>query len=249
LATLVADNGVTAISTTDVNGVRIAGLIIDAGTTNSSSLMQIGPAGASADHSADPTVLSDVYFRIGGAALGQATQTLQLNANNTIGDDLWLWRADHGNGVGWTSNTAANGLIVNGTNVTMYGLAVEHYQQYQVQWNGNGGRTYFYQSEMPYDPPNQAAWMNGNSDGWASYEVAPDVTSHQAWGLGVYCYFNATPSEIADHAIEVPNTTGVALHDAMDVSLGGVGTISHIVNSSGATVTSGSTVADLVSYP
>ena len=79
-----------------------------------------------------------------------------INSANVIGDDLWLWRADHGSGVGWSTNTAANGLIVNGANVTMYGLVVEHYQQYQVTWNGNGGRTYFYQSEMPYDPPNQA---------------------------------------------------------------------------------------------
>ncbi|MFE0461636.1 ricin-type beta-trefoil lectin domain protein [Kitasatospora sp. NPDC058965] len=249
LATLVADNGVTAISTADVGGVRIAGLIVDAGTTNSPTLVQIGPAGAGADHSADPTVLSDVFFRIGGAAVGKATQTLQVNANNTIGDDLWLWRADHGNGVGWTSNTAANGLVVNGAAVTMYGLAVEHYQQYQVRWNGNGGRTYFYQSEMPYDPPNQASWTNGGSNGWASYQVAPGVTDHQAWGLGVYCYFNVNPSTVADRAIEVPNTAGVKLHDSMDVSLGGTGTITHIVNSTGATVRSGSTVADLVSYP
>ncbi|MEY9938475.1 ricin-type beta-trefoil lectin domain protein [Streptacidiphilus sp. MAP5-3] len=249
LATLEADNGVTAISTADVGGVRIAGLIVDAGATNSPSLMQIGPAGASADHSADPNVLSDVYFRVGGAAVGKASQTLVVNNNSTIGDNLWLWRADHGNGVGWTSNTAANGLVVNGTDVTMYGLAVEHYQQYQVRWNANGGRTYFYQSEMPYDPPDQASWMNGGSDGWASYEVAPGVTDHQAYGLGVYCYFNVNPSEVADHAIEVPDTSGVALHDAMDVSLGGTGTIDHIVNGTGATVNSSSTVADLTSYP
>ncbi|RAG87257.1 hypothetical protein DN069_01600 [Streptacidiphilus pinicola] len=249
LATLVANNGSTAIATDDVGGVRIAGLIVDAGTTDSASLMQIGPSGASADHAADPNVLSDVYFRVGGATLGKADHTLDVNANNTIGDDLWLWRADHGNGVGWTSNTANNGLVVNGNDVTMYGLAVEHYQQYQTQWNGNGGRTYFYQSEMPYDPPNQAAWMNGNSNGWASYEVAPGVTDHQAYGLGVYCYFSSNPGEVADHAVEVPNTSGVSLHDVMDVSLGGTGTIDHIVNSTGATVSSGSTVADLTSYP
>ncbi len=84
-----------------------------------------------------------------------------------IGDHTWIWRADHGNGgtVGWTINTARNGLVVNGDNVTFYGLFVEHYQQYQTIWNGNGGRTYFYQNEMPYDPPNQAAYMNGSHAG------------------------------------------------------------------------------------
>ncbi|HTJ72130.1 MAG TPA: ricin-type beta-trefoil lectin domain protein, partial [Actinospica sp.] len=139
VATLVSNGGNTILSTADVNGIRIAGLLFDAGTTNSSTLVQIGPSGSSASHATDPTVLSDVFARIGGATVGKATQTLVVNSNNVIGDDLWLWRADHGNNgtVGWTTNTAANGLVVNGTNVTMYGLAVEHYQAVQVQWNGN----------------------------------------------------------------------------------------------------------------
>ena len=51
--------------------------------------------------------------------------------------------------------------MVNGDNVLATGLFVEHYQKYQVVWNGNGGKTIFFQNEMPYDPPNQAAWMNG----------------------------------------------------------------------------------------
>ncbi|QMU75766.1 ricin-type beta-trefoil lectin domain protein [Streptacidiphilus sp. PB12-B1b] len=251
LATLVANGGTTALSVADVNGVKVTGLIIDAGSTNSPVLMQVGPSGSSAGHAADPTVLSDVYFRIGGATVGKASETLQINSSNVIGDNMWLWRADHGNSgtVGWTTNTAANGLVVNGANVTLYGLAVEHYQQYQVQWNGNGGSTYFYQSEMPYDPPNQAAWMNGSSDGYASYKVGAGVTSHQAYGLGVYCYFDVNPAVTADHAIEAPDTSGVKLHDMVTVSLGGTGTIDHIVNGTGAAVDSGSTVADLVSYP
>jgi Ricin-type beta-trefoil lectin domain len=251
LATLVADNGVTAISVGDVNGVKITGLIVDAGPTNSSVLVQVGPPGSNANHASDPTVLSDVYFRIGGATVGQASETLQINSDNVIGDNMWLWRADHGNDgtVGWNTNPAANGLVVNGANVTLYGLAVEHYQQYQVQWNGNGGSTYFYQSEMPYDPPNQSAWMNGGSDGWASYKVASNVTSHQAYGLGVYCNFDVDPSVVADHAFEVPDVSGVGLHDMVTVSLGGTGTISHVVNETGGAVNSGNTVSDLVSYP
>jgi ricin-type beta-trefoil lectin protein len=247
LATLEADNGVTAMSTADVSGIRIAGLLFDAGTTNSPILLQVGPAGSSADHSADPTVLSDVFARIGGAAVGKATVSVEVNSNNVIGDDFWLWRADHGSGVGWTSNTAQNGLVVNGANVTMYGLAAEHYQQYAVVWNGNGGRTYFLQNELPYDPPNQASWMNGSTNGYAAYKVANNVTSHEAWGLGIYCYFNADPSIVADNAIEVPQTASVRLHDMVTVSLGGVGTISHIVNGRGGPSNSSTNVADLVS--
>jgi hypothetical protein len=249
LATIIPDNGVTAMNVADVDGVKVAGLLIDAGPTNSNTLMQVGPAGSAADHSANPTSLHDVFFRVGGAAVGKATQSLVVNSSNVIGDHMWIWRADHSNGVGWNVNTADTGLIVNGNNVTMYGLFVEHYQKYQTIWNGNGGRTYFYQNEMPYDPPNQAAWMNGSTQGYAAYKVGNSVTSHEAWGLGSYCYFNVNPAVVAAHAFEVPNTPGVKFHDMVTVSLGGTGTISHVINDSGAAVNSGHQVTDLVSYP
>nr|WP_063857110.1 MULTISPECIES: RICIN domain-containing protein [unclassified Kitasatospora] len=249
LATLIPDNGITAMTVADVDGVKIAGLLVDAGPVNSPVLMQIGPAGSAARHSADPTSLHDVFFRIGGAGVGRATQSLVVNSSDVIGDHMWIWRADHGNGVGWTSNTAATGLVVNGTDVTMYGLFVEHYQQHQVIWNGNGGRTYFYQNEMPYDPPNQAAWTNGSTKGYAAYKVADSVTTHEAWGLGSYCYFNVNPAVVAEHAFEVPNRSGVRFHDMVTVSLGGTGTINHVINSTGGPSNSGSNVANLVSYP
>src|SRR5215469_16398724 len=248
LTTLVSNGGNTILRTADVNGIRIGGLIFDAGTTNSSVLVQVGPSGPSASHASDPTVLSDIFARIGGATVGSATQTLQVNSNDVVGDDLWLWRADHGNPgtVGWTTNTAANGLVVNGANVTMYGLAVEHYQAVQVQWNGNGGADYFYQSEMPYDPPSQSAWMDGSSDGYPAIAVANSVTSFQAHGLGVY--FNVNPSVVSANALTSPTSSGVQWNDMVTVSLGGTGTIQHIINGNGATVNSGSTVADLTSY-
>ncbi|MDT5026274.1 MAG: hypothetical protein QOE61_2700 [Micromonosporaceae bacterium] len=176
LATVVPDNGATAMTDVDVDGVKVAGILFDAGTVNSAVLMEVGPGGSTTDHSANPTSLHDVFFRVGGAGVGKATVSLRVNSNNVIGDHKWIWRADHGSGVGWTSNTAANGLIVNGNNVTMYGLFVEHYQQYQTIWNGNGGRTYFYQNEIPYDVPNQASWMNGGTQGYAAYKVGASVT-------------------------------------------------------------------------
>ncbi|BFV55329.1 RICIN domain-containing protein [Kitasatospora sp. CMC57] len=249
LATLVPDNGITAMTVADVDGVKIAGLLIDAGPVDSPVLMRIGPAGATTRHTADPTSLHDVFFRIGGAGVGRATQSLVVNSSDVIGDHMWIWRADHGSGVGWTSNTAATGLVVNGTDVTMYGLFVEHFQQHQVIWNGNGGRTYFYQNEMPYDPPDQASWTNGGTRGYAAYKVADSVTTHEAWGLGSYCYFNVNPAVVAEHAFEVPNRSGVRFHDMVTVSLGGTGTINHVINGTGGPSNSASNVADLVSYP
>jgi hypothetical protein len=249
-ATLVPQNGVTPMSVADVNGVKIAGLLFDAGSVNSPNLLQIGPSGSTADHSADPTSIQDVFFRIGGAGVGTATNSLAVNSNNAIIDHIWAWRADHGSGVGWTSNTADTGLIVNGNDVTAYGLFVEHYQKYEVVWNGERGRTYFFQNEMPYDPPNQAAWMNGSTNGYAAYKVGANVTTHEGWGLGSYCYFNVDPSIHAAHAFEVPNASGVKFHDLLTVSLGGNGTIDHVINNTGgAAQGTATTPVNVVSYP
>jgi hypothetical protein len=249
LATLIPDGGITAMTTADVDGLKIAGVLFDAGSTNSQVLAEIGPSGASASHAANPITLSDVFFRVGGAGVGKATLSLRINSNDVIGDHSWIWRADHGSGVGWNSNTAANGLVVNGDNVTFYGLFVEHYQQYQTIWNGDGGRTYFYQNEMPYDPPNQAAYMNGSTQGWAAYKVADSVNTHEAWGLGSYCFFSANPSVVNARAFEVPVKAGVRFHNMVTVSLGGTGTISHVINNTGAAVNSGHQVTNLVSGP
>lgn len=147
-------------------------------------------------------------MRVGGAGIGRATRSLVINGNDVIGDHSWVWRADHGSGVGWTSNTADAGLVVNGANVTYYGLFVEHYQRYQVIWNGNGGRHTFFQNVMPYDVPDQGSWMNGSTRGYAAHEVGNRVTSHEAWGLGSCCYFSTNPSVVAERAFEVPVTTG-----------------------------------------
>ncbi|GAA4072909.1 RICIN domain-containing protein [Streptomyces shaanxiensis] len=249
LSTFIPDHGVTAMRVADVDGVKIAGVLFDAGTTNSSTLVEVGPGNSSASHAANPTSLHDVYFRVGGAAVGKATTSLVINSDNVIADHTWIWRADHGNGVGWTTNTGDTGLIVNGDNVTAYGLFVEHYQKYQTIWNGNGGRTYFYQNEMPYDPPNQASWMNGSTQGYAAYKVADTVTSHQAYGVGSYCYFNVNPSVAAERAIEAPNNGGVRFTSMVTVSLGGTGTIRHVVNNTGGPSNSTTNVANLTNYP
>ena len=58
--------------------------------------------------------------------LGKAGAGVAVNRGNVIGDHMWIWRADHGSGVGWISNAADTGLTVNGPDVTMYGLFVEH---------------------------------------------------------------------------------------------------------------------------
>jgi hypothetical protein len=250
--TLVPQNGVNAMQVADVDGVRIKGILFDAGTTNSQSLLTVGPSGSNANHAANPTTLQDVFFRIGGQIAGKATNSLIINSHNTIIDHTWAWRADHGNAgtFGWTINTADTGVVVNGNNVLATGLFVEHYQKYQVIWNGQGGRTIFFQNEMPYDPPNQASWMGPNGlNGYAAYKVAAGVTTHEAWGLGIYNFFNVNPSVNAHRGIEVPNTSGVRFHNMCTVSLNYQGTITHVINDTGGVTPPGTVPVNVVNYP
>jgi hypothetical protein len=123
--------------------------------------------------------------------------------------------------------------VVNGDDVTVYGLFVEHHQQFQVLWKGNGGRTYFYQSEIPYDPPDQLSYSSApGTNGWASYKVADSVASHEAWGLGIYSVF-IQPSVVLSRAIEVPRKPGIRFHHMITVALGNHGEISDVIDDKG----------------
>ncbi|GAA3220158.1 hypothetical protein GCM10010532_049640 [Dactylosporangium siamense] len=248
-ATIIPDNGVNAMDVADVDGVRIKGLLFDAGTTNSDTLLKVGLSKTGVSHAGNPTTIQDVFFRIGGMVGGKATNSLVVNTNNTIVDHTWAWRADHGSGVGWTVNTADTGLIVNGDNVLATGLFVEHYQKNEVIWNGANGRIIFFQNEMPYDPPNQAAWMNGSTQGYPAIKVASGVTTFEAWGLGSYCFFNVNNTVVSARAFEVPAVAGVKFHNMAVVSLGGVGTISHVINNTGAAANSTTNNVYLLNFP
>ena len=255
-ATLVPQNGVVPMTVADVPGVDISGLIFDAGPVNSPVLLQVGTPHAHKSDPSDVTALQDVFFRIGGAAAGKATVSLEVNSDNVILDDIWAWRADHGNGVGWTVNTADTGVVVNGDDVTAYGLFVEHFQKYEVIWKGNRGTVVFFQNEMPYDPPSQAAWMEAPGvDGWAAFKIADSVTSFSGYGMGSYSFFNQGIDIFAAHAFEVPDTLPPSsLHDLLTIFLDpsvGKGGILNVVNNTGGSSTAANpdTPVTVVSYP
>ncbi|MFI6864452.1 coagulation factor 5/8 type domain-containing protein [Streptomyces sp. NPDC050421] len=250
LATIIPDNGVTAIKVGDVDGVKLAGLLVDAGPTNSDTLIEVGPEGASASHAGNPTSLQDVFVRVGGAGAGKATTGMVINSNDTIVDHTWLWRADHGEGVGWETNRADYGLQVNGDNVLATGLFVEHFNKYDVRWSGERGKTIFFQNEKAYDAPNQAAIQNGSTKGYAAYKVDDSVTTHEGWGLGSYCYFNVDPTIRQDHGFQAPVKPGVKFHDLLVVSLGGQGQYEHVINDTGSPTSGTDTVpSQVVSFP
>jgi len=254
--TLVPDNGQAAMEVADVPGVKLSGLLFDAGPVSSPVLLQVGTPHAHKSDPADPTSLQDVFFRIGGATPGKAETSLVVNSDDVFLDDIWAWRADHGNGVGWTQNTADTGVIVNGDHVSAYGLFVEHYQRYEVIWNGEDGRVVFFQNEMPYDPPSQAAWSEAPGvPGWAAFKVADDVSSFHGYGMGSYSFFNQGVDIFAAHAFEVPTTLPLgSLHDLLTVFLDpsvGKGGILHVVNDAGgsSTIANPDVPVTVVDYP
>ncbi|MDE9364030.1 adenylyl cyclase [Luteipulveratus sp. YIM 133132] len=242
------------LHTASVPGIKVAGLIVDAGPAVTPTLVQLGDCGKCAKGSDgdDPTTLNDVYLRIGGASAGRTQDALTVNASDVVLDNIWSWRADHGTGVGWSTNTADRGLVVNGDRVHALGLFVEHYQKDNVVWNGEDGRVVFFQNEFPYDPPSQAAWSASPTiKGYAAFLVSPGVQRFTGWGMGAYSFFNQGVDIHATRAFQVPVTPGVRMHDLLTVFLNGSGGIDSVVNGVGAPVTQANSgqASQVVSYP
>ncbi|CAM5609102.1 Discoidin domain-containing protein OS=Streptomyces tendae OX=1932 GN=GUR47_05720 PE=4 SV=1 [Streptomyces tendae] len=148
LATIVPDGGVDAMHVADVDGVRLAGFLIDAGPVNSDTLLRIGTPGGNADHSANPTTMQDVFIRVGGA--GPARPPTRWWSRATTSSST-----TPGSGGPTTARASAGrrtcadyGLDrVNGDDVLATGLFVEHFNKYDVYWSGERGRAGFFQNE------------------------------------------------------------------------------------------------------
>jgi hypothetical protein len=239
-ATLVPQHGNAAMVVLPNRGVKLSGMIIDAGPHRSPVLLSAGTPGPGAAD--DPDLIQDVFFRIGGAETTAVDATISLldNAANSIIDDVWAWRADHGNAVGWTTNQAATGVVVTGNDVTAYGLAVEHYQKDEVIWSGQDGTDVFFQNELPYDPPSQSAWMASPAQaGYPAFRVSPGVKTFQGYGMGSYVVFIQTSATLYDaEAFQAPDTPGVQFHDVFGVWIAGSGGLNSVINGAGGPVNS-----------
>jgi len=252
LATLIPQRGGAAMVVTPDHGVKLSGLIIDAGPVNSPFLLSVGHPGPGGSKSR-PDLIQDVFFRVGGAETTPVSASVSMldNASDSIIDDVWAWRADHGDDVGWTRNTGSTGLVVTGDDVTAYGLAVEHYQKNEVIWSGQGGTDIFFQNELPYDVPAQSAWMAApGQDGYPAFLISRGVTTFQGYGLGSYSFFNQGVAIQDAMAFQAPDSPHVRFHDVFTQFLTGTGSIDSVINGTGATVNSsfhGS--SDVVAYP
>ncbi|SFD69834.1 pectate lyase family protein [Flavobacterium phragmitis] len=231
----------------DKDGIVIAGLLMD--SLNSTTYqVRVGNEETKAYHSEDPLLLSDITCRVGGVQSKniQIQVSMQLNSNNVVGDHFWLWRADHGSQKGgdlrWTRDRCKNGLIVTGNDVTLYGLFTEHYQEYEVLWMGERGRTFFFQNEPPYDAPNQASWSSqgGKVDGYAAFKVANGVKEHHSIGMGSYAVFTGTDGKVnKKNGFEAPNSPNVKLEKMCITRFAGSGNIQNVINSTGGSTATG----------
>jgi len=232
----------------DKEGIIIAGLLMDSANSTTYQI-RVGEEGANGDHSANPILLTDITCRVGGVQSKnvQIHTSMQINSSNVVGDHFWLWRADHGTQPGgqarWTRDRCKNGLIVTGDDVTLYALFAEHYQEYEVLWLGERGRTYFFQNEPPYDPPTQSEWMSqdGRVEGYAAFKVANNVKEHASIGMGSYAVFTGTDGSVNKrNAFEAPNAPNVNMEKMVITRFNGTGNILSVINGIGeSTVSSG----------
>ncbi|CAK9033383.1 unnamed protein product [Durusdinium trenchii] len=252
-------------------GVRVAGLMLQAAASPSvlkvvpvSTLLQWGEPGAVSGDGGDPTkpgVLSDIFARVGGPDVDRSIGVdvvLRIYSNYVVGDNLWIWRADHAF-VGQDTQpdpqnsllpmsgrvpkaseyylTAAGdypaktGLEVFGDFVTIYGLAVEHFIEDNTIWHGEAGRVYFYQNELPYDVDQETF----GDKGYSGYRVSPTVQRHEAQGAGVYSYFRDFQCLVPSGFV-APSTDGVRFTNVFTRFLNGKPGIEHVLNDQGTPV-------------
>jgi hypothetical protein len=225
----------------DKDGIIIAGLLMDSFNSTTYQI-RIGEEGANADHSANPILLTDITCRVGGVQSKniQIHTAMQINSNHVVGDHFWLWRADHGSQPGgnlrWVRDRCKNGLIVTGDDVTLYALFTEHFQEYEVLWLGERGRTFFFQNEPPYDAPNQESWSSqeGKVHGFAAFKVANTVKNHHSIGMGSYAVFTGTDGKVNKrNGFEIPNTPNVKLEKMVTTRFSGPGNIQSVINGIG----------------
>jgi len=253
----------TLMRVKDVDNVNISGILFDAGTY-SETLLQVGERKTSRSHADGRINLSDLYFRVGGAADANtsADVCVEINANDVLIDHFWVWRADHSKGVGWKegtytdrngntvqrkANRTVNGIVVNGDDVTAYALMVEHFHEYQTLWNGENGVTYFYQSEAPYDAVQEDWTTPEGTLGYASYKVGDNVTAHRAYGVGVYGYANGC---VMSNGIEAPAADGVYFEHIFTVMLSGSkpSSVTNVINGVGGEVAVGGQFDRTIEY-
>lgn len=249
--TLVAPiNGNPCIEVGKCDGVKIGAILLQASTSPNTNkvthaLLKWGEEeNVYFGKSNNPGFLYDCFGRVGGSSDYKtnpvaANIIVQINNGHVVCDNCWLWRAgmDPSGFITNLANPCDISLQVNGPYVTGYGLSCEHALKHVLEWNGDYGSVYFYQSEFPYDM-NQAY---ANENDIVNYYVGPRVTHHNAFGVGVYCVFNTAnitlPSgfRVVSGSSDINFTNAFTRFEFNDNNF--TGTLLNVINSSGEGVT------------
>ena len=235
LATLIApENGEPCVVVAGgLSDVRVAGLLLQAGEHETSDMLRVE---AGTPLSGSPIILTDIFARVGGPnteLVGPVGSMINIEADNVIIDNTWLWRADHSTKglVSNEDNACNNGLLVSGDDWIAYGLAVEHTNEDNVIWSGESGQVYFFQAEILYDFVASDTWEH------SCYIVDEKVTKHLGIGLGCYSFFRDAEVSVKS-SFTTNGSDGVVLETATSVFLNGGGEILNIVNDDGISVSS-----------
>jgi hypothetical protein len=268
LATLIspADGSPCIHVASNTAGIRIAGIMLEASPHLLNNVCRVmldwGSPNTEAKNDAsndsnnnhrcnkDPGALLDIFCRVGGtaetrqnAATMNVGTMIRLHSSHVVGDNLWLWRADHAELVPEEEANCPNvssvfyqteqydfrtqtGLEVLGDDITIYGLAVEHMIGHQTIWRGERGAVYFYQCELPYCVSQETF---GDKD-YCGYLVNESVKDHTVMAAGVYSNFRNHEVKVKTAFQYPPGTNHINL---FTVHLNNHGTISSIANGKG----------------
>lgn len=241
-----------------VSGVRIVGLMLEATEANKcqldakteTTLLEWGERGLiDPGCKYDPGAMFDVFVRVGGATAGNRANfaiksMMEIHSGHVIGDNIWLWRADHSaigpdetcnyphiSSIFWQSEhheyRTENGIEVTGNDVTMFGLAVEHANGHQTIWSGERGAVHFYQCEFPYGVTSDFAEKN-----FRGYLVQKNVKEHVLYAPGIYSNFR-NEAVFVSTAIEYPANPGIRIINPFTVKLDNHGGILSVANGRG----------------
>jgi hypothetical protein len=253
--------------TSQAQGVRLSGLSLEATVISKfvyegSTLLEWGDVDSPKMGTPDnPGAMHDLYCFVGGRSPDRTVQVqtmVKIHSSHVMGDNIWLWRADHVKLMNEQESPnrpelseyhvttfgecrCDTGLEVIGDHVTFYGLAIEHTYRDMLIWHGKHGAVHFYQSEMPYDVPGEAY------EQVAGYRVYPTAHHHIAKGIGVYSYFREHDNVVVDSAVAHHASDG-EYENVFAVWLNGYSGIRSILNGDGGDTTMPGRPFSIASY-
>ena len=214
--------GVQTLKVTDsATGAVLAGFLIGAAApgavTPAAIQVQIGVDGGTGSAS-NPTALIDTNVASRAVTAEVINQDYVIHSQAEVNTST-----NSSSAAAWATPDGSYGIVVNGDNVTLQGLYIEHYKKTQLTWNGDKGRIDYLVNEPPYRPyyatPNVVpdTWkMNADFDGWPSISISDDVKKFDAEGyMTVHIFMGGCRCEIDANTIVPENKPGITFRNVL----------------------------------